>query len=93
MHVDFKITTWERAKVPDGLEEKVIEACKKGIITTVDNLNTFINSLEPLDDFIDWEVLPDVVEYLDLEDNNHNATIEVFSEEIGQIDPIWTNSL
>ena len=94
MHIDFKISTWERAQVPEGMEDKVLQACKEGKINTVNELNDFVKELDNTDEFIDWETLEDVVEYLTLEDNGYDATIEVFDENVNRTSsgPIWTNA-
>ena len=98
MHIDFKVTTWERAQVPEEVEKQVLRACKEGKITTVNELNDFIVCTLPsaiLDDFVEWENLLDCTRYVSLEDNNHDATIEIFSTDGDKAvdDPIWTNTM
>ena len=88
MHVDFKITTWERCELPDDLSPDQIKDLKRkieeGIITDWDDLNEEIG-------IIDTETLIDVEQYLVPEENGGCATIELYMEK-GETNPIASNS-
>jgi hypothetical protein len=73
MHVDFKITTWERIEVPAEHEDKVKELVQSGAIN---------NSTDMIDYFDDLEVrkIDDVDEYMTVSENGGCATLEVFED-------------
>ena len=52
MHVDFKITNWERVEFSDELEGEVLEAFKKGDIRDMDDLIKVLNGAD-----CEWETL------------------------------------
>ena len=79
MHIDFKVTLWERVYVPKGKEEKVKELIKKGLITNGDELyNWFIENSETGSEDLINETLYDTTEQLTPEENGGSSTIEAF---------------
>lgn len=80
--IDFKITTWERCVIHKRDAETVLEALKNGEITDAASLYDFTNP-------IDWETLNDISEQIPVDENEGNATIEVYDENRGII---WDNS-
>lgn len=73
MYIDFKITTWERAKIHGKEDEElVLEALKKNEIKTEGDIANL--GLE----VVEYETLTDVSEYMTAEENNGFATIEVY---------------
>jgi hypothetical protein len=85
MKIDIKITAWERVQVPEDLEEEVLAAIKSGQLNTTEEILSFCeNSGLGL---AEWEVLPESEEYMSLEDNNGEATIEV----LDSTETIYTN--
>lgn len=80
--IDFKITSWERCIIHKKDAETVLEALKNGDITDAASLYEFADPL-------DWETLDDVSEQMTVDENDGNATIEVYDE---NRDIIWDNS-
>ena len=72
MHVDFKITTWERAIVEKEDQEIVLKAIKNGKLETQGDFDNL--GIEPLS----WETLIDASEYMLPSENDGQPTLEVF---------------
>lgn len=88
MHVDFKITTWERCELPDDLSPDQIKDLKRKIE------NGIITNWEDLDEEVGithTEMLPESEEYMIPEENGGCATIELHLER-GQTNPAASNS-
>ena len=77
MHVDFKITTWERCELPDDLTPEQINDLKdkirRGVITCWDDL-------EEETGISHTETLLDVEEYMLPEENGGCPTVEFYLE-------------
>lgn len=83
MHVDFKITTWERVEVPEGKEEEILQAIKDGKITSAEELCQY--DPENIDGS---EHLVNCDEQMSLEKNEGFSTIEVISNDSDSVHPI-----
>lgn len=87
MHVDFKITTWERIEIDETVSEadkdEMLRKIKEGIITTSNDM------FEELGDGVSCDSLQEIDEQMTVEENGGAATIEVFSDD--QDDAIYTN--
>ena len=88
MHIDFKVTLWERIYIPKGKEEKVKELIKKGYITDGDDLYSWFhdNDDEQGRDLVN-ETLYDTTEQMTPEENNGSSTIEVIVDD----EPVYVN--
>jgi hypothetical protein len=86
MHVDFKITTWERVFIPESDREKVLELLKS---KTVESAEDLFNELDA-DDLIREEV-EEVSIQMTVEENDGNSTIEMYEETGSPI--LWQNGL
>ena len=75
MQIDFKITTWERISVPQELQEAVTKAIANEEITCADDLIEMFG-----DDCFNEGILSDVSQQMTIEENDHNATIEVLND-------------
>ena len=75
MQVDFKITTWERITIPQELGLKVIKAIQNEEITSADDLIEMFG-----DDCFNEGILSDVSQQMTIEENDHNATIEIIND-------------
>ena len=75
MQIDFKITTWERITVPQELQEAVTKAIANEEITCSDDLIEMFG-----DDCFNEGILSDVSQQMTIEENDHNATIEVIND-------------
>lgn len=75
MHVDFKITIWERSAIPQDLEPMVREMLKNGKITSANDLHA------AFDDQISTDTMYDTSEQMSVEDNGGFTTIEAFEGE------------
>jgi hypothetical protein len=75
MQIDFKITTWERISVPQELQEAVTKAIANEEITCADDLIEMFG-----DDCFNEGILSDVSQQMTIEENDHNATIEVIND-------------
>ena len=74
MHLDFKITTWERAIVEKEDQEIVLKAIKDGKLKTqgeFDNLDI---------EALSWETMTDVSEYMLPSENDSRSTVEVYDD-------------
>lgn len=71
MHVDFKITTWERINVPEEKEEEVLKLMQSGEIETGADLADYLGGC-------DIEHLLEVDEYMTPEENGGFSTIELY---------------
>ena len=79
MHIDFKVTMWERIYIPKGQEEKVKELVKKGYITNGDDLyQWFVDNDEEQGQNLVTETLYDTSKNLTPEENDGENTIEAF---------------
>jgi hypothetical protein len=75
MYIDCKITTWDRAKINDEEDKKIVlNAIKEGKLRNE-------SDLAQLDIDIEWETLNDVSENMTVEENDGFATLEVFNDE------------
>jgi len=79
MHVDFKITTWERCELTDNLtpeEVKEIERkIKEGVITNYDDLEEEVGNIP------DHEIILEAEEYMTPEENGGCSTVEFWNDE------------
>ena len=78
-YVDFKVTTWCRAHLEDVDLDEVIEDLKSG----KGSEHLFAKELA-----YEWEQLVDTEVSMKLEENNGNATIEVYEDD----KEIWNNA-
>ena len=86
MHVDFKITTWERVFIPESDREKVLELLKSKTVESAEDLFT---ELDP--DTLIREEVEDVSVQMTVEENEGNSTIEMYDETGSPI--IWENGI
>ena len=75
MQIDFKITTWERITIPQELEQEVLKAIQNEEITNADDLIEMFG-----DECFNEGILSDVSQQMTIEENDHNATIEVIND-------------
>lgn len=73
MHVDFKITTWERIEIPEEHQSEVLDKIKKGIISIPQDVCEEIGHDET-------EMLNDYKEEITIEENDGQRTIEVYDD-------------
>jgi hypothetical protein len=78
MHIDFKITGWERVEIPEEMEEEVLSKIKDGTITTANDIFALPNA-NP-DGSLRCDMLPDVTESMSVEENGGASTIEAFAD-------------
>jgi hypothetical protein len=79
-YVDFKVTTWCRAYLEEDVDlDQVVEALKSGEGS---------NYLFAKELAYEWENLVDTEVSMKLEENNGNATIEVYEDD----KEIWNNA-
>jgi len=71
MHVDFKITTWERVEVPEEHEAEIKAKIEDGTITSASDMFDHLENIE-------CEKLTDVDEQMEIEENGFCSTIEVW---------------
>lgn len=87
MHIDFKITVWERVMIPDEIAEDVLAKIKdKKIRTSVQLYDTFVEKT----DKINWDTLPETEEAISPEENEGCSTIEVYDE---YNELLWDNAI
>jgi hypothetical protein len=80
MHIDFKITTWERVEIPKGMEREIFSKIEDGTISSANGLFSFT----PTDGsgYLDLtcEKLEDTDEQMTPEENGGCSTIEVWEQ-------------
>ncbi|HAH22481.1 MAG TPA: hypothetical protein DCL77_01725 [Prolixibacteraceae bacterium] len=81
MHVDVKVTTWQRISLPDDADRKVV-------IKVLEQEH--ISSLWDHFEDVSFEALAETEHYLTPEENEGKATVELFLE-TGD-DPFWVNT-
>lgn len=84
MEIHYKATVWVSIKFPDEVtKEEIIERLEKGEMP-----------LEIADQFdCEYENMTETEEYVTLEENDGQATIEVMEEtEKGWLEAVWDNS-
>jgi hypothetical protein len=86
MYIDFKITTWERVKIPSEKEKEVIERIKSIELESSSDLFDFIKDFDG-----EYEILDDTSVQMTLKQNSSEPTIEVFMEEGSE--PDWDNGI
>jgi hypothetical protein len=86
MHVDFKITKWERIEIPSESEAEVEKGIKEGKLRTSTDVWNILSVGEA-----NLEELDDTTVQMSVKENEGASTIELF-EERGQ-DPIWSNGV
>jgi hypothetical protein len=83
MHVDFKITTWERVEFDEEHNEAVKQAIIDGKIESANDLIDFL--ADRGDANFDCNKLDEVDEQMTVEDNGGCSTVEVWEQvESGQ---------
>ena len=88
MHVDFKITTWERCELPDDLTPEEIETIKEKIKT---GIISCYNDLEEECGVPHNEIILGVEEYMTPEDNGGCSTVEFYNAKGESASAINTN--
>jgi len=86
MYIDFKITTWERVKIPSEKEKEVIERIKSKELESSNDLFDFIKDFDG-----DYEILDDTSIQMTLKQNSSEPTIEIFMEKGSE--PDWDNGI
>lgn len=71
MHIDFKITTWDRVHILKKDESVILKAIENGELETMEEFNAL---------GVDgsWEKLDDVDIHMTVEENNGAPTLEVW---------------
>jgi len=85
MHVDFKVTAWERVQIPEEMQEDVLKGLKDGTIATANDLVEFVGEKGNYDG-----VIAESEEQMVISENDGQPTIE-FHKERGQVKPEWQN--
>ena len=83
MHIDFKITTWDRVHILSQDEEEILLAIKNGELTSQQDFSL-------LDVEGSWEKLDDVDEQMSVEENDGQPTLEVWKNDD---EKIYTNGV
>lgn len=86
MHIDFKVTNWERIEVPDELQEKILAGLKAGTIQSLEDIANLVEE----DDLVDYEQSVsydslNCIEQMTPEENGGCATIEAYSSKNEQL--------
>lgn len=82
MDFDFKITSWERVRVSEEQEQKVLQAIKDGKINSANDIVDFLGDEGDMN--VELIPLNEVSEQMTVEENGGCSTIEVIdgSQEI-----------
>ncbi len=80
MHIDFKITTWERVIVPNNLKDEVLQAIKDEKITSSNGLHDWLSENGHEVD-TEYSIIPEVEEKMTVEENGGFSTIEVWEND------------
>jgi len=79
MHIDFKISTWERVEIPEEYEEEIRAKIKDGSITSANQVFNYETGDGIIAD-LQCNKLDDTDEQLSVEENGGNSTIEVWEK-------------
>lgn len=90
MRIDFKVSVWESVNIPKEIEEEVKKAMKLGNIETQEDLIEFIE-LKNYGDKIETKTMFETKEYLTPQDNDNQATVELYENDRDR-DPSITNN-
>jgi len=89
MYIDFKVTTWERAHLPDDLTPEQIkdlkDKIKRGVLCNWNDLEEEVGVIT------NPETLYELEEYISPEENGYEPTVEFYSDS-GQVNPDVTNT-
>jgi hypothetical protein len=85
MHIDFKVTSWERVVFDKEHEEAVLEALKNKTINCSNDLVNFL--AERGDHNFDCDNVLESNEQMTLEENDNQSTIEFYGDKIEN----WSN--
>ena len=83
MHIDFKITTWERIELPESEKEQILDKVKKGEFTSALDISNDIFGEHD----VECNHMIEVDEQMTVEENGGQSTIEAFEGN----DLIWNN--
>lgn len=89
MHIDFKVTCWERVEIPKEHEEKVKQALKEGKINSANDVFNLDYDMS-----LDCDMLLDTSEQLSIEENGGYSTVEVWEQVKAPTEPMeitWKN--
>lgn len=76
MYIDFKITQWERVRIPDEIGADIPLKVRKGEITCAGDIFKQYND----GDFF-FEPISDTDEQMEVSENGGSPTIEVYGED------------
>lgn len=91
MELHYKCTTWCKLKFDgDVKKEDIIEKLEQGYLPLELGYDGVVPGLENCE----WEPINDTEEYLSLEENDGQSTIELmeWNENQTHLEPIWDNS-
>lgn len=84
-YVDYKCTVWGRLEFDDSVDtDVIISKIKEGFLPAE------LCDIEELQ-FKGFHFIDDTEESMSLEENDGNATVEVFDDSINERTPLWTN--
>jgi hypothetical protein len=89
--LDYKVTTWQRVRayLPEGITESQIDQIKT---EAQDGPESGFQSLENMGLFPGFETLDETEDWMRLDENDHNATLEIIIEDnSGDSKTIYTN--
>lgn len=85
MHVDIKVSLWKRIELPENVsKDQIIETLKLG--------EEGINDLFDEFDNLEYNEVENSEETLTPEENQYQATIELYDNNLKGDGPIWTNA-
>jgi predicted HAD superfamily phosphohydrolase len=96
MHIDFKITTWERVEIPNENKKEVMSRLEDETIESANDL--FNYQLKEDDSFMNLthEKLDNVSDQMTIDENNGCSTIEVWDyddeDTNNPMDLVWDNT-
>lgn len=90
-YVDYKYTSWGRMYFKEDADiSKIIDKLEQGYLPLELGYDGVVPNLENCE----WEPINDTEEYLTLEENDGQSTIELmeWNENQTHLEPIWDNS-
>ena len=79
MHIDFKVTTWERVEILEEKKEHVLKLLKEGKVSCSNDLYNEQSESEGYTNY-NCELLIDTSEQMSVEENKGSSTIEVWEQ-------------
>ena len=89
IELHYKCTTWCKLKLPDSTnKEDLIEKLNEGYLPLELGYDDIVEGVQD----VEWEAINDTEEFLSVNDNDGQSTIELMEDDKTGLKCIWDNS-